>query len=474
MTQAAEQSPARRSQANSDGSRGKNPSPRPSMEEATGSRRVRIGWIVVGSLAAGFATAAVLPFAPFVAIEPNVITGMVLLGFAVGWALLAGLSTWLSDQPQRWAVAPAVFMGLSGLVMSLGPNALVDGVLGWVWPPALLLLVLWMFRHARRDLHSRTRVFALYPVLVVLVLFSLGGAYQTVGAAVDSPALATQGRLIDVGGHRLHLSCTGSRGPTVVLEPGGGGMSADMGLIAPAVASDTRVCVYDRPGRGQSDPVAAPQDGAQIATDLHTLLQRGHIPGPYVLAGHSFGGLYVMSFAKQYPQDVTGMVLIDSTAPNTRPVAPHRTSSDRLIARFSAIMASSSRLAVGRLIGRFSYSTLPAQIRDQARASAATASYLASIVDEYGVASRSTSQAGELKDLHGQPLIVVTAGRGNSNGWMAAQNKMATLSDNTLHRVVAGATHESLLADPADATAVTQAINDVVASARTNTPLRDR
>ncbi|MEU4605414.1 alpha/beta fold hydrolase [Kribbella sp. NPDC023972] len=84
-------------------------------------------------------------------------------------------------------------------------------------------------------------------------------------------------------------------------------MSSNLGWIAPAVASDTRVCVYDRAGRGWSEPADAPQDGAQTATDLHTLLQRGNVPGPYVLAGHSFGGLYVQTFAARYPDEVAGM-----------------------------------------------------------------------------------------------------------------------------------------------------------------------
>jgi pimeloyl-ACP methyl ester carboxylesterase len=75
------------------------------------------------------------------------------------------------------------------------------------------------------------------------------------------------------------------------------------------------VCVYDRAGRGWSERADTAQDGAQIATDLHTLLQRGHVPGPYVLAGHSFGGLYVLTFAARYPNEVAGMVLVDSTPP---------------------------------------------------------------------------------------------------------------------------------------------------------------
>ena len=443
--------------------------------EDTEPRRVRIGRIVAGSLAAGAAAAAALAFAPFATPDANVFTGMVLLGFAVGWALLAGLSTWLSDQPQRWALAPAVFMGFAGGIVILGPDSLVDGVLSWVWPPSLLALVVWMSIRARRELRTRTRLWVLYPVLVVLLLVSLAGGYETVNASLGAPASVMRGQLIDVGGHRLHLECTGSRGPTVVLEPGAGAMSSELGWITPAVARDTRVCVYDRAGRGWSDPAASPtQDGAQIATDLHTLLHRAHVPGPYVLAGHSFGGLYVMSFAAQYPRDVAGMVLVDSTAPTSTPAPPERASSYDVVARVSAMVSSSARLGVGRLISRLSYSTLPPQSRDEARASAATASHMGSFIDEFGVASRSTSQAGELVDLGGTPLVVLTAGRGSSEGWMPAQDKMATLSKNSLHRVVRGATHESLLADADDAAAVTRAIQDVVGSVRSSSPLAGR
>src|SRR5215211_1564406 len=155
-------------------------------------------------------------------------------------------------------------------------------------------------------------------------------------------------QLIDVGGHRLHLSCTGAGMPTVVLEPGAGEMSSNLGCIAPAVARDTRVCVYDRAGRGWSEPASTAQDGAQIATDLHRLLQRGHIPGPYVLAGHSFGGLYVLTFAARYPDEVAGMVLVDSTAPasaaNPATPSPGHGGSNDAMSRVSALVSTAARL----------------------------------------------------------------------------------------------------------------------------------
>ena len=134
---------------------------------------------MAGSLAAGFAAAVILPFLPVGTVDVDFSTAMVLFGFALGWALLAVLSTRFTDQPQRWAVAPAIFMALSGVLVLLAPDAVVDA-LGWVWPPALVVLVVWVWTRAKRELHSRTRVWLLNPVLVVLVLFALGGGYETI------------------------------------------------------------------------------------------------------------------------------------------------------------------------------------------------------------------------------------------------------------------------------------------------------
>ena len=436
-----------------------------------GKAKSRIGLIVAVSIAAGLIVALVLVAAPFVPGTENALTGVLLLAFALGWALLAVLSVRFSHQPQRWAVAPAAFMALAGLV-SLSGLAAVQAVFAWIWPPVLLGLVVWMFLRIRRQLPSRAGRWLLYPVLAVLMVASIGGGYETVRESLDARAYPMPGQLIDVGGHRLHLHCTGSGSPTVVLEPGGGASSSDFAWIAVAVARDTTVCAYDRAGRGWSEVADGPQDGDHLAADLHTLLERAHIPGPYVLAGHSFGGLYVQSFAAQFPDQVAGMVLLDSTAPKSGPVRPTNTGSYKVINRGCTLISSLAHLGVGSLIAQSSYGTLPPRARAEARANASTARDLASSCKEFlAEANTSMQQASSLTTLDGKPLIVVTADEGISDAqWQSKQDRMATLSTNSLHRH-ANATHDSLISDEADSAVASLAIRDVVSAVRAGHPL---
>ena len=437
-----------------------------SVPESSG---IGIAKILVGSLATGLVAAVLLPFLPVAAVDENFSTAMVLIGFALGWALLAGLSTRFTDQPQRWAVVPATFMAVAGALVLLVPNTVVDA-LGWVWPLALLAMVVWMWICAKREMHSRARVWLLNPVLVILVLIALGGGYARFTQST-APAVAMRGQLINVGPYRLHLECHGSRGPTVVLEPGAGGSAASMGLIAPGVARNSRVCVYDRAGRGWSDFAASPPDGVQIATDLHTLLHRAHVPGPYVLAGHSFGGLYVRTFAAKYPDEVAGLVLVDSTAAHQTPYSRPARDSYSVLKHASSLIATTSRAGLGWFLANTGFSKLPPRYRDDARATAATGKEMGGFLDEFGVANRSEAEAGTLRSLGAKPLVVLTATRDNSKGWVAGQNKLADLSSNSVHRLEPGASHADFVEVPDHAAAVTRAVNDVVDSLRTGQPL---
>jgi len=436
-------------------------------------RRGHIGRVVAGSLALGVLAALVLVAAPFVPARESAVLGAVLCGFALGWAVLAVASARSTDQPQRWAVVPAAFFGLSGLLLLVSGSTI--GALRWIWPPAVAALAVWIVVGVRRQLRSRTGRLMIYAVVALMALASVGGAYQTLGTAADARAHPAPGQLIDVGGHRLHLDCTGSGEPTVVLQAGGGEMSSNLGWIAPAVARDTRVCVYDRAGRGWSEPADTPQDGTQISTDLHTLLQRAHVPGPYVLAGHSFGGLYVMDYAARYPDEVAGMVLIDSTAPATAATAAtawrYDGGSYDVLGRAAALLSTSAEVGLARLYSHLEGGTLPPDSRQEVRANIATASNIRSTIDEYVQANASTQEAAALRGLGDKPLVVLTAGIGNDLEHSEAQDRLAALSTNSAHRVIDTADHEGLVADEAGAAATTRAIRDVVTSVRTATPV---
>ena len=250
---------------------------------------------------------------------------------------------------------------------------------------------------------------------------------------------------------------------------GPGRASSDLAWIAPTVAHDSRVCVYDRPGRGWSDAAAGRQDAAQIAAELHTLLDRSHVPGPYVLAGHSFGGLYVQAFAARYPDQVAGLVLLDSTAPKSGPGPPTEAGPDSVVGRVAALLPAVAHLGAGRLLS-LSSDSLPPRSRDEAWANSSTARYLDSYLEEFLAGSASVQQAASLTSLDGKPLIVLTAATGHDAEWQAAQEQMAGLSTNSRHRVAHG-THQSLILDEADSAAASQAILDVILAVRTSRPL---
>ncbi len=240
--------------------------------------------------------------------------------------------------------------------------------------------------------------------------------------------------------------------------------------IAPDVPRDTRVCVYDRAGRGWSDPAPEQQDGFAIATDLNAVLTGAHEAPPYVLAGHSFGGLYVRAFAARYPNQTAGLVLLDATDPHqfTLPTYPRFYEGYR---RVSALFPSLARFGVGRLAYGSAYGDLPDAARDEERMFWFTARHARSLRDEWAAAPLAMRQAGSLVTLGNRPLMVVTALQDAQEGWAALQNEVPKLSTNSSHWSIATASHPSLIENKADAALSSQAIREVVAAVRTSKPL---
>ncbi|HKZ52584.1 MAG TPA: alpha/beta hydrolase, partial [Candidatus Acidoferrales bacterium] len=148
-------------------------------------------------------------------------------------------------------------------------------------------------------------------LLVSLVLVLLGVVHQLLGSARDARRYPPLGQLVDVGGYRLHLLCTGEGRPTVVLDSGLPGTCLSWTYVQPELVRFTRVCSYDRAGLGWSDASPHPRTSKQMVEELRRLLANAGIKPPYVLVGHSFGAFTVRLFAALNSNEVVGLVLVD-------------------------------------------------------------------------------------------------------------------------------------------------------------------
>ncbi len=192
-----------------------------------------------------------------------------------------------------------------------------------------------LLRDGQRDSPLSHRLFETLRVPLRLPFmpsaFNIGGTFLLPFLAVSSLAAqqrpAPPGKLVDIGGQLVHVNCTGTGSPTVLLESGTGDFSVIWARVQPKVSQWARVCSYDRGGYAWSQPGRRPRTFAQLALELHTALQRLQVGPPFILVGQSYGGLVVRGFAAAYPTEVAGMVLVDAVHEDEQVVyggAPHR------------------------------------------------------------------------------------------------------------------------------------------------------
>ena len=208
-----------------------------------------------------------------------------------------------------------------------------------------------------------------------------------------------------------------------------------------------------------------------MATDLHTLLKRAGERGPFVLAGHSAGGIYVLNFAHLYPEQVAGVVLLDSMHPEQYTRIAGWPAFYEVFRRVSAVLPSLSRFGIGRAMYGSAYAGLPPRARDEQRAFWATPRHGRSVRDEFAEIRTAMKQARSLTTLGDTPLVVMTAQKDAEGGWMDAQNELAALSTNSIHQLLPNATHAMMVEDKATAARSSRAIKEVVDAVRTRTPL---
>ena len=195
----------------------------------------------------------------------------------------------------------------------------------YVIVPCLIVLVaiLISWLCVRRILALRARGYRMWRRITERVVFSLVVLVAVaIAASTAFNALAIlyyratmPGKFYDVGGYNMHIYCTGQGSPTLVLDAGLGNDWTVWGAVQPALSKTTRVCSYDRAGFGGSATRPGPRDADHIAHELHELLAQAGITGPIILMGHSIAGLYIRDYAALYPQQVAGLIHVDSSTP---------------------------------------------------------------------------------------------------------------------------------------------------------------
>jgi pimeloyl-ACP methyl ester carboxylesterase len=164
--------------------------------------------------------------------------------------------------------------------------------------------------------HPVFRRIVLMLLVFLLILAGAGFLYENISEARDRRFNPMEGRLLDVGGRKMHIDCTGEGSPTVILDSGLGDSYLSWRKVQPQIAKFTRVCSYDRAGLGYSDPGSEPRTSKVIAEELHALLQTATVSPPYVIVGHSMGGYDVRVYTSLYRNEILGMVLVDASHPD--------------------------------------------------------------------------------------------------------------------------------------------------------------
>lgn len=318
------------------------------------------------------------------------------------------------------------------------------------------------------------RRFTLGSLGILLFLLGSGAATEWILEHGELDAYPPPGRLIDAGGHRLHIQCTGPTGasPTVVLDADSAAFSAVWALIQKEAAKTARVCSYDRAGLGWSEPGPRPRNAATAARELQVLLLHSGETGPYVLVGHSYGGIVIRKYVDATPEEVAGLVFVDPSFPRRGSLRSRseREQGDHHIQRLHRLTLL-GRLGILRVYPELLDEALPPtghklydSIRSWPRHIQATAHELERMDESLG------DPAFESQDFGDRPVIVLSENAGKDRVRLRSKReehrRLADRSQRGAHIVVDGASPLSFLTDPGHAMVVVTAINEVLNASR--------
>jgi pimeloyl-ACP methyl ester carboxylesterase len=330
----------------------------------------------------------------------------------------------------------------------------------------------------RQNRRQRNIVVGIVFVAVLLLLANAGGIYQSLSESRDLKAHPIPGELIDVGPYELHLYCTGSGSPAVILDSGLGDAYISWRKVQPGIAHFARVCSYDRAGLGFSYYSRHPSTSKDFAQELHILLRNAGISGPYVLVGHSMGGYDVRLFASLYRSEVAGMVLVDSSHPEQQKrLPPELNDMDATWLREQEFFEFTMPFGIPRLLG---FCGNDAEVR-AAECNFHSAREAVAELKSISESAAQTAATGSLGDL---PLAVLSSdpdrsdsvltedlAKATSDAWQKMQEELTHLSTRGT-RVIAKNSGHYIQLDRPDL--VIEAVRNVVLQARQSQPTPER
>lgn len=319
---------------------------------------------------------------------------------------------------------------------------------------------------------GRLRIFVTAAVSLFCILLVAGAIYQSLSLHRDRRSFPVPGQLIDVGGYNMHIDCTGSGNPAVILEAGMGDSYASWRKVQPQIAQFTRVCSYDRAGSGYSDTSPHPRTSSVFAEELHTLLRKSDIPPPYILVGHSIGGFNVRLFASIYRAQVAGMVLVDASHPDqVKRFPPAVNDMDASWLREEEFFQFTMPFGLPRLLG-FCGGNI------EARAADCTFHSVRESVAEMKNISESAKQASACGSLGDLPLAVLSQDpnapqyslpedlvKPTNDAWQQMQKELAQLSTRSTQVIAKNSGHYIQFDRP---DIVINAVREIVDQARTS------
>lgn len=294
-------------------------------------------------------------------------------------------------------------------------------------------------------------------VVLVIVLLTAGAGWQFFAQKADAKNYPPPGKLVRVNGHAMHIYCTGTGSPTVILEGGVPEWSIHWQKVQPGLAKTTRVCSYDRAGYGWSEPGPAPRTAEKIVSELHTLLANAGEPAPYVLVSHSFWGPAALLYQHTFPNEIVGMVFIETWSPEMFSPVPDAIAQAVPLMRTLQVTAS---LGLIRLLDNIfpmnealGTQQLPKAMQPIFRA-AYTDGMWAAMAEEYNAMDESGAQTKNLGSLGSLPVTVIRAGIRPLDDypadaeWDAALQSLAARSTNGKLVVATNSGHNVQLEQP--------------------------